>query len=172
MIATVRLTRKEDVPLLPAIEHSAGQVFRAFPSLAWIADDTVQTAGEHLQFVQSGTSWVAVDIHDRPLGFLTGQVFDQEFHICQVAVHRAQQGHGYGRALIESAIAWAKAQELAAITLTTFREVPWNAPFYTSLGFETLEQAQLCARLLETLRREVEHGLPEAQRCAMRLKLS
>jgi len=172
MIATVRLAIEEDVPLLPAIERSAGQVFRAIPSLAWIADDTVQTTEEHLQFVRFGTSWVAVDICDRPLGFLNGQVLGREFHICQAAVDRAHQGRGYGRALIKAAIDWAKAQELAAITLTTFRDVPWNEPFYTSLGFETLEQVQLCTRLLETLRKEVEHGLPEEQRCAMRLRLT
>jgi len=172
MICTVRPTREQDAPLLPAIERSAGQVFRAIPSLAWIADDIVQSAQEHLEFVRLGTSWVAVDIYDRPLGFLNGQVLGREFHICQAAVDRAHQERGYGRALIKAAIDWAKAQKLAAITLTTFRDVPWNEPFYRSLGFETLEVAQLCTRLLETLRKEVKHGLSKEQRCAMRLRLT
>jgi hypothetical protein len=27
-----------------------------------------------------------------------------------------------------------------AVTLTTFRDVPWNAPFYTRLGFSNAER--------------------------------
>ena len=31
------------------------------------------------------------------------------------------------------------ALHLPAVTLTTFRDVPWNAPFYARLGFRVIE---------------------------------
>ena len=34
---------------------------------------------------------------------------------------------------------WARASGLAAVTLTTFRDVPWNAPFYRRVGFEVVD---------------------------------
>ena len=38
-------------------------------------------------------------------------------------------------ALIEHVAGWARAHGSPALTLTTFTEVPWNAPYYERLGF-------------------------------------
>ncbi|WP_090229423.1 GNAT family N-acetyltransferase [Filomicrobium insigne] len=171
MSAIIRLTREEDIAALPAIERSSGETFRVIPGLAWIADDNGQSPEEHLHFLRSGTSWVATDEQNRLLGFLNAEVYGQEFHIWQLAVRHHHQRRGCGTALIREVIASAKARKLFAITLTTFRNVPWNMPFYQSLGFQTLRVDQLDDRLIALLRKEVEHGLPETKRCAMRLVL-
>ena len=34
--------------------------------------------------------------------------------------------------------AWATSEGFDAITLTTYRDVPWNGPFYESLGYVTI----------------------------------
>ena len=45
------------------------------------------------------------------------------------------QGKGAGTALIQAAAGDARARGLPAVTLTTFRDLSWNAPFYTGRGF-------------------------------------
>jgi len=77
----IRQTKPADAPFLPAVERSAGEVFRAIPSLAWIADDDDQSVETHLAQITVGTSWVATDDADVPIGFLIGEVFDRELHI-------------------------------------------------------------------------------------------
>lgn len=56
-------------------------------------------------------------------------VADRELHIYEMSVVDTCQGLGLGRALVQAAINWAVANHLAALTLTTFRDVPWNAPY-------------------------------------------
>ncbi|CPQ92972.1 acetyltransferase [Bordetella pertussis] len=61
---------------------------------------------------------------------------------------------------------------LPAITLTTFRDLPWNQPFYARLGFATLQADGLNVRLQAILAREASLGLPAARRCAMRREIA
>lgn len=73
---------------------------------------------------------------------------------------------------MEAAIEAARGRQLDAATLTTFRDVPWNAPFYVRLGFEILTEDAIDDRLATALRQDVEQGLPARLRCAMRLRFS
>lgn len=169
---TVRPATAADVPLLPAVERSAGQAFKQIPDLAWIADDDGQSEQRHLELIKSGVSWVAVDDEsDAPLGFLNGELLDGGLHIWEMSVDKAHQGKGIGRALMNQAKQWATSQSLPAITLTTFRDVPWNDKFYASMGFMTLSSDELTPALRRVLGDEVRDGLPEEKRCAMRLLL-
>ncbi|TGS57679.1 GNAT family N-acetyltransferase, partial [Mesorhizobium sp. M3A.F.Ca.ET.201.01.1.1] len=93
-------------------------------------------------------------------------------HIWELDVRLDRQGSGIGRALIERAIEDAKRRGLSTVTLTTFRDVAWNAPFYRKFGFRVLEGAEIDERLASLLGDEVEHGMPSDQRCAMRLDLN
>lgn len=169
--ATVRLTSKADALLLPAIERSAGELFRGIPDLAWVADDELQTVERHQAQARAGTSWVIVDEADQPFGFLSAEEYGRELHIWELAVRQDRQGRGAGRALLETSIDHARSRGLKAITLTTFREVPWNAPWYARLGFEALSLAGAKDRLASVLREEERRGLPGERRCAMRLQL-
>jgi hypothetical protein len=58
---------------------------------------------------------------------------------------------------------------LTSLTLTTFRDVPWNAPFYARLGFEYV--TELTPELRQKREEETAHGLAFDSRCAMRLPL-
>ncbi len=115
---------------------------------------------------------MAVDEHDAPIGFLSAEaVAERDLHIHETSVDEAFQGSGIGRALLDAAIEGAVTHHLAALTLTTFRDVPWNAPFYRRIGFKLLAMSGLDERLSMLLRKEVEEGFAEATRCAMRLPL-
>ena len=46
---------------------------------------------------------------------------------------------GVGSRLIETVCRWARDAGHAKITLSTFRDVPWNRPFYESRGFQVVD---------------------------------
>lgn len=171
----IRPTEERDLQHLEAIERSAGALFRGIPELAWIADDDITAAEDHRVWLELGTSWVAVDESDLPIGFLYGEAVDAGsdggFHIRELSVHADHQGRGIGRALIAAAIEHARSIGCAAVTLTTFIDVPWNAPFYARCGFVRLEQVPTGSRLAAILAEEVRNGLPGESRCAMCLPL-
>ncbi|HEV7304876.1 GNAT family N-acetyltransferase [Ensifer sp.] len=168
----IRPARESDFALLPDIERSSGAVFRTVAELAWIADDDVQSEEAHRAFLKTGLSVVVVDAADRPTGFLCAAVAGDVLHIWQLAVLSDHQGQGLGRTLMLAAIMHARATSLAAVTLTTFRDLSWNELFYRKLGFRTLEASELDRRLAQILAAEAAHGLPPERRCAMRLSLS
>lgn len=163
----IRPSRLEDAHRLPAVERSAAKLFHQWPSLAWIADDRVLSVDEHLMFIRNALSWVAVDQQDQPIAFICAEKFQNGLHIHELAVSHAHQGQRVGRTLLQWVIDWAEQQQLATITLTTFREPPWNAPWYRTMGFHPLPETELDPRLRSILQAEVEHGMPADQRQAM-----
>jgi len=166
----VYLARSDQAELLPVIERDAGAVFRTLPDYARIADDSVCSADHWQHAIAAGTCWLAARESDaRALGFLGASAIDGDLYVGEVAVVHAAQLSGVGRALFAAAMAHARERQLRAVTLTTFRDVPWNAPTYTRMGFETIDDAVLPAYLRAIREREAEAGLPWNQRCAMEL---
>ncbi|CAO3449906.1 putative acetyltransferase [Azospirillum argentinense] len=167
----IRPTSPCDVPALPGIERSSGEIFRQWAGLEWIADDDVQSEDRHRALIADGVACVAEMEGSGIAAFLNGTVCPDALHIWQVAVHREHQGRGIGRRLIEAAQRHAADHGIPSLTLTTFRVVPWNEPYYQRLGFITLDDARLGPRLKAVLDAEQQAGLPIAQRCAMRKML-
>ena len=58
------------------------------------------------------------------------------------------------------------------MTLTTFRDVPWNAPFYERLGFCVLDSSELTPELDAVVREEAARGLDRDRRVVMRCELT
>ena len=72
---------------------------------------------------------------------------------------------------METARDYAAENSRQALTLTTFRDLPFNEHFYHKLGFQTLDAAEMPKRLADILAAEIKDGLPGNRRCAMRLML-
>ena len=89
--------------------------------------------------------------------------------IVELSVHLDWQGKGIGRQLINAVADHAREGGLSSLTLTTFRDVPWNAPFYARLGFDYV--TELTPELRQKREDETAHGLAFDSRCAMRLPL-
>ncbi len=70
-----------------------------------------------------------------PVGFVCVELVDGIPHIWQLSVHPDHGQRGLGRSLAEAACTWAQSEGFDAVTLTTYRDVPWNGPFYASMGF-------------------------------------
>jgi GNAT superfamily N-acetyltransferase len=73
------------------------------------------------------------------VGFASVDVVDGLAHLSQMAVDPDHGRRGLGQALVEAVCEWARSERFGAITLTTYRDVPWNGPFYRSLGFSVME---------------------------------
>ena len=67
-----------------------------------------------------------------------------------------------------AAAAWAEQHNLAALTLTTYSEVPWNAPYYERLGFQIMAEDQLNEGLRRIREHEAARGLARWLRVTMR----
>lgn len=167
----IREAEATDAPLLPAVERSAAQTFLQLPGYEWLATGDTQSMEEHLSYIKRGAEWVAVNAANLPIAFLNGSLAERIFHIHEVSVESSHQGKGIGRGLISTAKQWAIASGCSSITLTTFRNVPWNELFYRSLGFRTLDTSELTASLEAAMKNEADVGLSIKDRCAMSLSL-
>ena len=88
-----------------------------------------------------GLVWVADDVGEL-IGFAAAQAYFDALHLWELAVRHDRQGRGAGRALVEAAATEARRLGLPAVTLTTFRDIPWNGPLYARLGFRLTEYAE------------------------------
>jgi GNAT superfamily N-acetyltransferase len=162
----VRTASAGDLPRLPAIQTAAGAVFRDI-GMAEIADNPPIPLDALDRYRQAGHAWVAADHRDRPIAFVVVDVVDECAHIEQVSVRPDHARQGIGRALIDRVGAWASGQGLHALTLTTFRAVPWNAPYYERLGF-TEPPGGPAPGLAAIMAAETAAGLDPATRVGMR----
>ncbi|MFI2239548.1 GNAT family N-acetyltransferase [Streptomyces chrestomyceticus] len=154
-----------DLPVLRDIERAAGEAFRAV-GMEQIADDEPPSLPELARYQEAGRALVACTAPGgAPLAYLLWEPVDGCAHIEQVSVHPDGARRGIGRMLIERA--W-RDSGLPSVTLTTFVDVPWNAPYYARLGFRVLDDADLTQGLRAIRRREAELGLDRWERVCMR----
>ncbi|MEW2529193.1 GNAT family N-acetyltransferase [Streptomyces sp. NPDC047071] len=163
----IRVVDPSEFPLLQDIERAAGRAFRDI-GMQEIADDEPPTLEELARYQRAGRAWVAADDADLPVAYLLADHVDGDLHIEQVSVHPDHARRGVGRALIEHLADTARAGGFPALTLTTFAEVPWNAPYYARCGFETVDEATIGPQLRAVRRNEAAHGLDRWLRVCMR----
>lgn len=166
----IRHATYDELPVLQDIERAAGAAFRGLGMVA-VADDEPPALDVLDHYRRAGRAWVACDADDHPVGYLICEPVDGALHIEQVSVHAKAARRGVGRALLAHAADRAHEQGLTALTLTTFAEVAWNAPYYTRLGFHTLDEAELTPGLRKVRAHEAELGLDRWPRVCMRRDL-
>ena len=166
----VRLAGPEHVAPLPAIERAAATRF---------GDSLPQSVLSHVTPVddlaaaqRSGLLWVALESACTPIGFAVVSACGRRVHLEEIDVLPEHGRKGVGSALVEAVENWALHSDYVEITLTTFRDVPWNAPFYARIGFVEIPEGELDADLLRRLSAESAMGLERARRVAMRKSLS
>jgi GNAT superfamily N-acetyltransferase len=147
----VRAARTEDLPHLAPIEDAGGPQFREYfgeaiePILLSPATDGRQRATE------PGFLLVAApDEQSPPVGFVHVLEIDGHAHLEQLSVLPDRQRQGIGAALVRAAMDEARRRGFDRLSLCTYRDVPWNGPYYRSLGFtEVTEPAPYERRLRE-----------------------
>lgn len=170
-VTIVRAPRRDELELLRSIEREAGRTFAAI-GMTRVGADEPLPGDEFETFRAAGRAWVAVGDDDAPVAYLLSAVLDNCAHIEQVSVAPSHARRGVGAALIEHLAAIARSEGRAALTLTTFRDVPWNGPYYERLGFAIVEALDQGPELAAVVAREA-HSIPSsAARVAMRRPLA
>lgn len=122
---------------------------------------------EFVETQQAGLLWVAVNEQDEPIGFALVELLEGLVHLEELDVLPAYGRRGIGTKLVRSICDWATRQNLP-VTLTTFRDIPWNAPFYARCGFEILAEDELSPALQARVAEEIAHGWPADLRVVMK----
>lgn len=120
---------------------------------------------------RDGMLWVALDQQREPVAFLVLHLLDGIPFILEMDVHPDHARQGIGASLIRAVTAWVQEWGYSTITLTTFRHLPWNAPYYARLGFEKIPGGALSPGLAAQLDSEAAAGLDPANRVAMALPI-
>ena len=163
---SLRLARPEDAEALPDIEIAAGTLFQTLPELAGIAGTQAISAERHRKLIRKGHCLTAFQ-GERAIGFIATEPFRRELHVWEMSVHPDAQRQGIGAGLMRACLIDARNSGFKAVTLTTFRDVEWNGPFYARLGFQEVTALDAHPRLAAELALEADHGLPAGRRCAM-----
>ena len=166
----IRHARRADLDALPAIEVRAGALF-AEVGLTDIADHEPGDVEFLDAFLRAGAVHVAVSDRGEPVGFgLTG-LLDGCAHLYELAVDPAHGKRGLGARLVAAGCAYGVSKGCRAITLSTFRDLPWNGPFYARLGFAEVMRPNWTPGMHVLHAREADMHLPLERRYFMRKEL-
>ena len=123
------------------------------------------------RFVASNATLVAVDGEETPLGFAVSA----ELHgICWLKELSVDPDHGrigVGTALLRAVEERARWALHSAVGMSTFRDVPFNAPFYRRRGYVTVPLSRAEAPIRAQVEREVPPGAQLSDRVLMLRKL-
>jgi GNAT superfamily N-acetyltransferase len=125
-VDAIRPARADELVLLPALESAADTVFEP------LGIGPLPGPGSVADFAAALVVLVA---HDPPVGLCRIDAAGNGAHLEQLSVHPDHGRRGVGRALLRAGCAWAAAHGYRELTLATYRDVPWNGPFYASEGF-------------------------------------
>ena len=142
----IRLALPPDVGGLPEIERLAGSLFKAYPEDLGIPDEVYELTNSIDTFAaaqREGRLWVAGSFGGGPVGFALMRNVDGYAHLEELDVLPSHGRQGIGSALLTAVCSWAKETGYPAVTLRTFRDVPWNGPFYQRRGFDVVDSASL-----------------------------
>ena len=162
--------KPEHLVALPAIERAAADIFPE-GMISNEAKDSIMSLEEFEKALAKKHLWVAITADNQPVGFalVTVNVSGKSAMLAELDVDPAHQQKGLGTAMVQTVIKWACQKGFQHLLLTTFSNVPWNAPFYEKMGFRRLSWNELTANLVVILDKEDELGLKN--RVAMQLDL-
>jgi GNAT superfamily N-acetyltransferase len=137
----IRHATRSDLDHLAGIEAAADQLYAArFGATGWDPPPSGRARAEAPGFLL-----VAADgpgegpAASTPYGFVHVLEVEGQAHLEQLSVHPDRQRCGTGSALVRGALEGAFARGHRELTLMTYVDVPWNAPFYARLGFAAVE---------------------------------
>jgi GNAT superfamily N-acetyltransferase len=166
----IRLAEPEDVALLPSVERRAVRLFEN-----WLTEtgltleilDQVSSVDELEDALARGQLWVAVSVRDGPVGFAQVVILDQTAHLDELDVVPEYGRSGIGSRLLQTVCDWARKAGYEKVTLSTFKHVPWNAPFYERRGFVAVDSESLPPQHIELVTAEGVRGLRTDRRVIM-----
>lgn len=162
----IRKARPDEYERLRQIEEAAGALFHQV-GLGAIVDGDATSVEDFALCAAEGLLWVAVDAADEAVGFAFVEMVGGQPHLDELDVDPEHGRRGIGARLVHAVVEWADAAGYDGVTLTTFRDVPWNQPFYERLDFVALGADELTPELRDLVALEERRGLPAELRVVM-----
>ena len=163
----VRSATANDVVLLPDLESHARTALYGMAGLGAVAE-LPPSSPERLA---RGPCWVAVDGEGKHLGFALADRLDGDALLETLAILPEFSRSGLGRGLVNAVSDWARQQAAGGLLVSTYRDIPWDAPFYARLGFVEVPHRQWTRHMHHLQRQATAAGHDPARRLWMRLKL-
>jgi GNAT superfamily N-acetyltransferase len=162
---TITAARPRDIALLGAIELAAASLLVGHAPESVLKETT--STGVLRRAQRDGRLWVAL-AHDVPVGFAHVEVIESDAaHLEEIDVHPEHGRRGLGTRLVTHVCEWAAAAGFQSVSLTTFRDVSWNMPFYARLGFNVIADCELTPALRRVVDDERRRGLDSSRRVVM-----
>lgn len=162
----IRLARPGDAEAFHLVEDDAANLLREEPTLAGTVIPPTASTADHARIIAKGRSLAALH-EDQVIGFAAISTAGRELHLSELSVARAHQRCGVGSLLIRAMMIDARNSGYRAITLNTYRDIPWNAPFYARFGFAEVENFEGRPHLVQSQEGAASLGMPMDRRCAM-----
>ena len=145
----IRFANRLDIPALIASDRAASEMFRStglIPDMAAIPESI--PASVLAQAIGQGMIICAAR-ENVAVGFALCQLQEKSLYLHQLSVDPAHGRKGLGRALVEHVLELGREHKCNVVTLSTFRELAWNGPFYAKLGFREIPRKRLAPWMLE-----------------------
>jgi len=163
---TITAARREDLTRLAAIELAAARLLAGHAPQPVLNETTSLEVLERAH--RAGHLWVA-SAADLPVAFAHAELIERDaVHLEEIDVHPDHGRRGLGTKLVLEVCRWAATNGYGAVTLTTFRDVPWNMPFYARFGFDVVAPEHVSAPLQAIVEDETRRGLDPSRRVVMR----
>lgn len=167
---TITAANVDDIPALIAVDKGASALFEPTGLLEPEALSDHVPADVFEAEMPSGNVIVARNQHHWTVGFALVSLRGKGLYLDQVSVHPDHGQKGIGRALVEQVLNEAGRRKLPHVSLSTFRDLAWNGPFYASLGFKELPREKLDPYMLE-IEDAQKPFMDVTKRCFMRRKV-
>jgi GNAT superfamily N-acetyltransferase len=161
----IRLANRDDLLVLPAVEQAAARQFIEI-GLTYLENITLPM-DTLIAAQKRGHVWVVTTAAAEIVGFALVSTVRDRLHLEEIDIHPAHARQGLGQALIHAICDWAAAGGIKTISLSTFKDIPWNAPYYERLGFKVIPEGELCEDFVKIRAIEARTGLPADQRVIM-----
>ncbi|MDG2051919.1 MAG: GNAT family N-acetyltransferase [Myxococcota bacterium] len=159
--------QSHELPEFARIEREAASRFSDLDLPKGLRDSAL-SQGDLAAAAADGHVWVARDQTEKQVvGFAVVQPLDRGMHLRELDVLSQYGQEGIGRRLLRTVIEWSRDAGFSCLTLTTFKGVPWNAPFYLSEGFRAITQNEMGPDWQALWDQEVEKGFNPARRVAL-----
>lgn len=161
-ITNFRAADAADAEALSAIEDNAATVFRQLGGSFAKIDFSALTPEFYVDAISQNQIIWLVELRGEPVGFLRAKPVDDILFCAEMSVQKHHHGKGLGEKLINHFMNYAKSDGFSGVAGITYKNVPWNGPYYQRLGFDYLEDAQIGEELRAIKTSEIENALSQA----------
>ena len=145
---SIRLAQIDDAQAFHEVEEDAAQLLANEPSLEGVPVPPSRTPDEYRTMIGQRHCLTAAS-GGRVVGFAAARRIGKEVHLHELSVASAFQRKRIGATLLSALKIDCKNAGVRALTLLTYRDIPWNAPFYERHGFVVIEDLDAYPRLAQ-----------------------